>query len=176
MRKTTAREETQAPFDAPAPADLCAMAETASEATLLELSRIIAARMASALHARPVITSWSHLEAYLSQTLARLPTEEFHVLYLDKKNRLICDAMMGRGTVDHCPVYVREVVKRALELDASAVILAHNHPSGDSTPSQADVEMTRTLRDALQTIGLVLHDHVVVGSAGNKSFRSLGLI
>jgi DNA repair protein RadC len=102
--------------------------------------------------------------------------EQFHLLFLDRKNRLIADEMHQRGTVDHTPVYPREVVKRALELGASALILVHNHPSGDATPSKADIEMTREIEDAAGKLGIALHDHIVIGRADQKSFKSMGLL
>ena len=125
---------------------------------------------------RPVISSWSALLDYCRVSLADEGTERFRVLFLDRKNKLIADDLLQRGTVDHAPVYPREVVKRALELGASALILVHNHPSGDPTPSQADIDMTRQVREAAATLGIVLHDHVVVGRAGTASMRALGLI
>jgi DNA repair protein RadC len=102
--------------------------------------------------------------------------EEFRILFLDKKNRLIADEVQGRGTVDHTPVYVREVVKRALELSATAIILVHNHPSGDPTPSRADIDMTRMIVDAGRPLGVVVHDHVIVGRGGHASFKAMRLI
>jgi DNA repair protein RadC len=98
------------------------------------------------------------------------------VLFLDKKNRLLADELMGQGTIDHAPVYPREVVRRALELSASAVILVHNHPSGDPTPSQADIDMTRQVIDAARALRITVHDHLVVGRDGVASFKALGLI
>jgi DNA repair protein RadC len=102
--------------------------------------------------------------------------EQFRILFLDKKNQLIADEIQQRGTVDHTPVYPREVVKRALELSASAIVLVHNHPSGDPTPSMADVDMTKKIMDAGTRLGVAVHDHVIVGRNGHVSFRSLGLI
>jgi DNA repair protein RadC len=124
---------------------------------------------------RPVITSWSALLAYARTAMAGAPREQFRVLFLDKKNQLIADEVMGEGTVDHAPVYPREVMRRALELSASAVILAHNHPSGDPTPSSADVEMTRQVVDAGRSLRITVHDHIVVGRDGVASLRALGL-
>jgi DNA repair protein RadC len=102
--------------------------------------------------------------------------EQFHLLFLDRKNRLIADEAQQRGTVDHTPVYPREVVKRALELGASALILVHNHPSGDPTPSSADIAMTREVREAAEKLGISVHDHVVIAKGGHASFRALGLL
>ena len=103
-------------------------------------------------------------------------TEQFRILFLDRKNILIADEVQQKGTVDHTPVYPREVVKRALDLGASAIIMVHNHPSGDPTPSTADVEMTHQVAAAAKGLGIALHDHIVVGRAGNTSFKSLGLL
>ena len=106
----------------------------------------------------------------------RGPVEQFHVLYLDRKNRIISDELLSTGTVDHVPVYPREVIKRALMLNASALILIHNHPSGDPTPSMADIEMTKKIVDAGQRLGVAVHDHIIVGRKGHVSFRALTLI
>lgn len=125
---------------------------------------------------QPVIGSWDKLLDYLRMTLAREPVECFHLLFLDRKNRLIADERQQRGTVDHTPVYPREVLKRALELGASALILVHNHPSGDPTPSRADIEMTREVAEAAGKLGIALHDHVIVARGGHTSFRAKGLI
>lgn len=125
---------------------------------------------------RPALSSWSELMAYCKTTMAHRDTEQFHILFLDRKNVLIADEAQARGTVDHVPVYPREIVKRALELAASAIILVHNHPSGDPTPSGADIDMTVQVERALKSVGIVLHDHVVVGKQADASFRSLGLL
>jgi DNA repair protein RadC len=125
---------------------------------------------------RPVITSWAQLLAYVRTAMAHEPREQFRVLFLDKKNQLIADELLGRGTVDHAPVYPREVARRALELSASAVILLHNHPSGDPTPSAADIDMTRQIVQATRPLGVAVHDHLVVGRDGTASFKALGLI
>ena len=109
-------------------------------------------------------------------TLGHEAVEQFRVLFLDRKNRLIADETQQSGTVDHAPVYPREVVKRALELGATALILVHNHPSGDPTPSQADIAMTREIKQAAEKLGIVVHDHLVIAAGGHASFRSLGLI
>jgi DNA repair protein RadC len=129
------------------------------------------------LQTRQALSSMQAVNEYLMVRMADLETEEFRVLFLDRKNKLIADELMGRGTVDHCPVYEREVAKRALQLNASAMILVHNHPSGDSTPSTADVEMTKRLVAALDVLGIKVHDHIVVGAnTGNASLRQMGLM
>ncbi|SFE39292.1 RadC family protein [Roseivivax sediminis] len=125
---------------------------------------------------RPVVSSWDALLDYCRTALAHGEIEQFRVLYLDRKNVLIADEAQARGTVDHVPVYPREVVKRALELNASALILVHNHPSGDPTPSRADIDMTAQIQQAAEALGLTLHDHLVIGKARELSFRSEGLI
>ncbi|WP_293376838.1 DNA repair protein RadC [Phenylobacterium sp. SCN 70-31] len=125
---------------------------------------------------RPVISSWTALLAYVKTALAHEPREQFRVLFLDKKNQLIADETMNHGTVDHAPVYPREVVRRALELSASNLILVHNHPSGDPTPSPADVDMTRQIVDAARPLRITIHDHLVAGRDGVASFKALGLM
>jgi DNA repair protein RadC len=125
---------------------------------------------------RPVLTNWRKLLDYCRIAMGRAKVEQFRVLYLDNRNRLIADEVQQQGTVDHAPVYPREVVKRALDLGASAIILVHNHPSGDPTPSKQDIEMTKLIRDACAKLGIAIHDHVVISRSGHKSFRELGLI
>ncbi len=125
---------------------------------------------------RPVISSWNDLLAYCRAAMADEKTELFRILFLDKKNILIADEVQQRGTVDHTPVYPREVVKRALELGASAIILVHNHPSGDPTPSQADIEMTKHIVSASRALNIRVHDHLVIGHDNHASFKSLGLL
>jgi DNA repair protein RadC len=125
---------------------------------------------------RNVLTSWDKLLDYCRTILAREPTERFHLLFLDRKNVLIADEAQQEGTIDHTPVYPREVVKRALELHASAIIMVHNHPSGDPTPSRADIEMTRQVREAARAVGIALHDHLIVGRSGHASFKAMGLL
>jgi DNA repair protein RadC len=124
---------------------------------------------------RPVISSWSALLAYVKAALAHEAREQFRVLFLDKKNQLIADEVMNRGTVDHAPVYPREVMRRALELSASAVILVHNHPSGDPTPSAADVDMTRQVVEAGRPLRIAVHDHLIAARDGVASLKALGL-
>ncbi len=125
---------------------------------------------------RPVLSSWDRLLDYLHASLAREPVEQVRALFLDSRNRLIADEQQGRGTVNHTPLYPREVLKRALELKAAALILVHNHPSGDPTPSRADIELTRELASAAKALGLALHDHVIVGMGRWMSFRREGLL
>ena len=125
---------------------------------------------------QPVISSWQKLLDYCRASLAFAKTEEFRVLFLDRKNVLIADEMQQTGTVDHTPVYPREVVKRALDLGASAIIMVHNHPSGDPTPSKGDIEMTKEVREACEKLGISLHDHLIIGKSGHASFKSLGLM
>ena len=143
----------------------------------LQLIYDVTCRVAAAqLHRRCLLSSWSALLAYLKVTMAHCEREAFRVLFLDKKNQLIADEIMNHGTVDHAPVYPREVMRRALELNASAIILVHNHPSGDPTPSNADIAMTRLVIDAARSLAVTVHDHVVVGRDGVASLKTLGLI
>jgi len=145
--------------------------------TELKVVEAAAHRLAQArVIGRPAISSWDALIAYCRASMAHRGTEQFRVFYLDRKNVLIADEEQARGTVDHVPVYPREVVKRALLLDASALILVHNHPSGDPTPSQADIAMTEEVRRAAEALGLVLHDHVVIGKSAEVSFRAEGYL
>lgn len=130
----------------------------------------------SRVRQKHVISSWDALLSYCHTTMAHSDVEHFRVFYLDRKNVLIADEAQGRGTVDHVPVYPREVVKRALFLNASALILVHNHPSGDPTPSEADIAMTQQVKLAAEALGIVLHDHLVIGKSCETSFRSEGLI
>ncbi|EKX58242.1 DNA repair protein RadC [Rhodobacter sp. AKP1] len=143
----------------------------------LKILEAVAQRMARArVMNQPVLTSWAALLDYCHTTMAHRATEQFRVLYLDRKNVLIADEEQARGTVDHVPVYPREVVKRALELNASALILVHNHPSGDPTPSDQDVAMTAQIQEAAATLGIVLHDHLVIGRGREVSFRGQGYL
>ena len=149
------------------------------EAVICELKIIEAAaqRLAqSRVMQRPVVSSWDALVDYCHTTMAHRETEQFRVFYLDRKNVLIADEEQAKGTVDHVPVYPREVAKRALELNASALILVHNHPSGDPTPSQSDIDMTNRIQDACTALGLVLHDHLIIGKSTELSFRSQGYL
>ena len=143
----------------------------------LKLVQGAALRLARAeVMERPVLSNWDRLIAYLSAALGRERVEQFRVLFLDTRNRLIADESQARGTVNHTPVYPREVVRRALELQATALILVHNHPSGDPTPSRADIEMTREVRLAAEALGIVLHDHLIMGNGRHLSFRRDGLL
>ncbi len=125
---------------------------------------------------RPVISSWQQLLDYCYSAMARESREQLRLLYLDRKNKLIDDEIHQTGTIDHAPVYPREIVKRALDLGASAIIMVHNHPSGDPTPSRGDIDMTREVQAAAEKLGITLHDHLVIGRSGHASFKSLGLL
>ena len=125
---------------------------------------------------RPALSSWAALLDYCMAAMARSQNEEFRVLFLDRKNVLVADEVQSRGTVDHAPVYPREIVRRALEHGASAIILVHNHPSGDPTPSRADIDMTREIAAAAKALKIAVHDHLVIGRSGHASFKSLGLL
>jgi len=125
---------------------------------------------------RPALSSWPALLDYCTAAMARSEKEEFRVLFLDRKNHLIADEVQNRGTVDHTPVYPREIIKRALELGASSIILVHNHPSGDPTPSKTDIAMTREIAGAAKALSIAVHDHLVIGRGGHASFKSLNLL
>jgi DNA repair protein RadC len=125
---------------------------------------------------RPVLSSWTALVDYLRAAMAHETNEQFRLLFLDRKNALIDEEVQARGTVDHTPVYIREVVKRALDLGATALILVHNHPSGDPTPSRADIEMTRDITRAAAPLGITVHDHIIIGRGEPASLRALGLM
>lgn len=148
-----------------------------SAAAALKSVHAAAVRLVRAeVQAQPVLDDWDRLTEYLTACMAREPVEQFRILFLDSRNRLIRDEVQGRGTVNHTPAYPREVVKRALDLNATGIVLAHNHPSGDPTPSSADIQVTGAIAAAAQPIGIVLHDHVVVGRSGWLSFRQQGLL
>ena len=132
--------------------------------------------MRSELRQRPVVGSWDKLVDYCTAHIAHGSVEEFHILFLDRKNVLIKHEQQQRGTIDHTPVYPREVVKRALELQASALILVHNHPSGDPTPSKADIAVTRDIVKAAAPLGVTVHDHLIIGRGRHTSLRDLGLL
>jgi DNA repair protein RadC len=125
---------------------------------------------------RDVIGNWRQLIAYCRAAMGPDKTEQFRIIFLDRKNGVIKDEVQQRGTVDHTPVYPREVVKRALELSASSIIMVHNHPSGDPTPSRADIEITREVREAAEKLGIMLHDHIIISRSGHNSFKSMGLL
>jgi DNA repair protein RadC len=144
---------------------------------LLKLVQASAQRYAKdAVRARPVLDRWSAVIDYCRASMAYQPVEQFRILFLDKKNALIADEVQQSGTVDHTPVYPREVVKRALEVGATALILVHNHPSGDPTPSAADIAMTKQVVDIARPLGIAVHDHIVVGKHGHSSFKGLQLL
>lgn len=150
-----------------------------SEAAIVEIKLVEAAakRLArGALQKRPVLSSFMEVLDYCRTAMAFAEREEFRILFLDKRNALIADEVQGVGTIDHTPVYPREIVRRALELGSSALILAHNHPSGDPTPSAADIRMTKDIAAIAQPFGITVHDHLVVGRHGHASFRGLKLI
>ncbi|MEQ9258259.1 MAG: DNA repair protein RadC [Roseovarius sp.] len=162
-----------------APPDQIAAVEGAGEAVICELKVVEAAAhrlTQSRLRKRQVLSSWDALLEYCRATMSHRATEQFRVFYLDRKNILIADEEQAEGTVDHVPVYPREIIKRALLLNASALILVHNHPSGDPTPSQADISMTTQIHGAAATMGIMLHDHVIIGKSRELSFRAEGLI
>ncbi|MEM9971161.1 MAG: DNA repair protein RadC [Pseudomonadota bacterium] len=149
------------------------------EAVAIDLKVVEAAahRLARAkILQRHVISSWESLLDYCRAAMSHGEVEQFRILYLDRKNVLIADEAQAKGTVDHVPVYPREVVKRALELNASALILVHNHPSGDPTPSQSDVDVTQQIARAAEALSITLHDHLIIGKSAEFSFRSEGLI
>jgi len=149
------------------------------EAVICELKIIEASahRLARArVMRKQVISSWDALLDYCHTSMAHRETEQFRILFLDRKNTVIADEEQARGTVDHVPVYPREVIKRALELNASALILVHNHPSGDPTPSESDITMTAQISSACQTMNITLHDHLIIGRSQELSFRSEGLL
>ncbi len=145
--------------------------------TELKLVRAAALRlMQGQIMERAVLSTWEQVVAYCRASMAFEAREQFRILFLDKKNKLIADEVQQTGTVDHTPVYIREVVKRALELSASAIILVHNHPSGDPTPSRADIDMTRMIADAAKPLGVLVHDHIIVGRDKVASFKGLRLM
>jgi len=155
------------------------MVKGVGEAVVLELKIVEAAAqrlMRAKVMNQPVLTSWDALVDYCHTAMSHRETEQFRILFLDRKNVLIADEEQAKGTVDHVPVYPREVVKRALELNASALILVHNHPSGDPSPSDADISMTAQIQDAAQVLGIVVHDHLIIGKSRELSFRAQGYL
>lgn len=125
---------------------------------------------------KPILSSWQQVLDYCRAAMGYETREQFRILFLDKKNKLLADEVQGVGTVDHTPVYIREVVKRALEMSATALVLVHNHPSGDTKPSRADIDMTKMIESAAKPLGIVLHDHIIVGRGEHFSFRKNGLV
>jgi DNA repair protein RadC len=145
--------------------------------TQLKLIAASASRIAKGqLQARTLLSSWNDVIDYCRTAMAFGEKEQFRILFLDKRNQLISDEVQQTGTVDHTPVYPREVIKRALELSATAIILVHNHPSGDPTPSQADIQMTKAIIDIAGPLGIAVHDHIIVGKNGHASLKGLRLI
>jgi DNA repair protein RadC len=162
-----------------APAHLLLECEGISQGVLSDFKVIEAAsrRIAKGkLKGKTMLASWSDLLEYCHTLMAFEAREVFHVLYLDKRNTLIADERQGKGTVDHTPVYPREVIKRALELSATAIILLHNHPSGDPEPSQADILMTHKIMEIASPMGIVVHDHIIIGKQGHASLRGMKLM
>ena len=145
--------------------------------TELKVVRATALRlMQGDVRKRPVLAAWSDVIGYCRAAMAFETKEQFRILFLDKRNHIIADEVQQRGTVDHTPVYVREIVKRALELSATAIILVHNHPSGDPTPSRADIDMTKLIVSTSKPLGILVHDHLIIAKDGHTSFKSKGLI
>lgn len=145
--------------------------------TELKIVEAAAQRLARArVMNRPVLSGWDALLDYCHTAMAHREIEQFRVLYLDRKNVLVADEEQARGTVDHVPVYPREIIRRALELNASALILVHNHPSGDPTPSESDISMTARIAQAGDSMGIAIHDHLIIGKSRELSFRSQGLL
>jgi DNA repair protein RadC len=162
-----------------APTDRLSKVPGCGEAVIaaLKVTREAGLRLLQAeVKARPALSNWQALLDYCRAVLQHEQIEQFRILFLDRKNQVIADEQQQRGTVDHTPVYPREVVKRALELNAAALILVHNHPSGDPTPSRADIEMTREVVKAAATMGIAVHDHLIIGRKGHVSFREQGLL
>jgi len=162
-----------------APEELLREVPGIGEAAVTELKLVRAAAlrlMRGEVLERPVLSSWAQVLDYCRASMGFESKEQFRILFLDKRNQIIADEVQQTGTVDHTPVYVREVVKRALELSATAILLVHNHPSGDPTPSRADIEMTRQIVAAAKPLGVLVHDHIIVGKQGHASLRGLGLI
>ncbi len=162
-----------------APRERLAEVKGVGDAVMAQLKVIEAAALRlskTSLLGKPALSSWAALLDYCKAAMARSPHEEFRVLFLDRKNAVIADEVQTQGTVDHTPVYPREIMKRALEHAASAIILVHNHPSGDPTPSKADIEMTREIASAAKALRIAVHDHIVVGRGGTASFKALGLL
>lgn len=145
-----------------------------SDQELSEMAQVLAHELQARLVSRPMLSSWQTVCEYLRAEYAGQKSESFRVLYLDRKNRLIEAREMARGTVDHVPVYPREIMKAAILLDACAIIIAHNHPSGDPFPSESDIAMTRQIKAGCDAIGIALHDHIICGAGDEYSFRANG--
>jgi len=159
--------------------DRLAEIDKVSYQTVVQLKAIQAAGLNIAraeLTEAPVLTSWSKLLQYLKASMGHATKEQFRIVFLNAKNAIIADEMQQEGTVNHTPVYPREVIKRALDLGATALIMVHNHPSGDPTPSQADIAMTNEVADAGDKLGIVLHDHIIISKHGHSSFKEMGLL
>ena len=162
-----------------APHHLLTEVDNIGDAAALDLKIVaaVAQRMVkSEIKGREVLSSWNNVLDYCRAAMAFEEREQFRILFLDKKNALIADEVQQTGTVDHTPVYPREVVRRALELSATALILVHNHPSGDPTPSRADIDMTRTIIETAKPLGIAVHDHIIIGKKGHASMKGLLLI
>ncbi len=162
-----------------APEELLREVPGLGEAALTELKLVRAASLRllrGEILERPLLGSWAQVLDYCRASMGFEAKEQFRILFLDKRNQIIADEIQQEGTVDHTTVYVREVVKRALELSSTAIVLVHNHPSGDPTPSPADIEMTKQIVAAAQNLGITVHDHIIVGKHGHASFRGLGLL
>jgi DNA repair protein RadC len=162
-----------------APATRLKEVEGVGDAIVTELKVVEAAAQHLAkgkIKSKKVLASWSAVIDHCRSSMAFADKEQFRVLFLDKRNQLIADEVQQRGTVDHTPVYPREVVKRALELSATAIVLVHNHPSGDPTPSRADIQMTKTIIEVAKPLGIEVHDHIIVGKDGHASLKGLRLI
>ncbi|WP_425327309.1 RadC family protein [Rhodopseudomonas palustris] len=162
-----------------APAERLREVNGLGDAAVIEMKLIAAAAARvtkGQVKQRTVLSSWSAVIDYCRTTMAFADKEQFRILFLDKRNQLIADELQQVGTVDHTPVYPREIVKRGLELSATAVIMVHNHPSGDPTPSQADIQMTKSIMAIAEPLGIAVHDHIIVGKNGHASLKGLRLI
>jgi DNA repair protein RadC len=145
-------------------------------ATLLVTGSIALRAQKNAIIGKALLNNWQRIVDYCRMAMAHENVEQFRLLFLDRKNNLIGEEVQQRGTIDHTPVYPREVVRRALEIGAGAIVLAHNHPSGDPTPSKEDIAMTRAIVEACRPLGLIVHDHIIIGHDAVASFKNLGLL